>query len=322
MTAATVAASLTLAACDGNIPDTPATADASDASTAVSSPPVGDAAGAGTVAPVAEHDDLPAPPPSSAVPNKHDSYAAALADPTRYFTDIDGLDGTFTYDVLDIDGDTELELLLRAGKEGPAPVRVLKLDDGNLTATTDYLVDDAAGTYPTVFTDGRQPGLTQYEKDGTTLTVTQFALRGNRLEKVAGPQETVVGNPLSDATLIHWVPTSDTTRLGELDLADPLAIPREGTMRQISEIPELNDQSYRVHFGTRDADGRVAVTYPDLGCAGYLEQTQNGFRETITEGACDTGGTWHLLLPGERQYATYDAPTGRYSAAGPLQPAG
>lgn len=67
------------------------------------------------------------------------------ADPTRYFTEIDGLDDTFTYDVLNIDGDTELELLLRAGKDGPATVHVLKLDDGNLTATTDYMVDAARG---------------------------------------------------------------------------------------------------------------------------------------------------------------------------------
>ena len=34
---------------------------------------------------------------------------------------------------------------------------------------------------------------------------------------------------------------------------------------------ELNDQSYRVQFGTRDRGGRIPVTYPDLGCAGLLE---------------------------------------------------
>lgn len=323
MTATIVAASLTLAACDGNIPDTPTTADT--ASTAEAPPPADDAAAAAPVAPVADEDNLPAPPPSSAVPNKRDAYAAALADPAQYFADQDGLDGTFTYDLIDVDGDAELELLLRAGKEGPAPVRVLQLVDGTLTATTDYLVD-AAGTYPTVFTAGVQPGLTQYETDGTTLTATQFELHGNRLVKTFGPEETIVGNPLDDVTLIHWTPTTDTAQLAELDQPDPLNVPREGTMKQVSDIPELNDQSYRVQFGTRDRGGRIPVTYPDLGCAGLLEPThasageeiQDGFRENITEGTCDNGGTWHFSINDSRERATYNAPTGRYHAEGPL----
>ena len=325
MTATIVAASLTLAACDGNIPDTPTTADADDASTAEAPPPADDAAAADTAAPVAEHDNLPAPPPSS-----RDAYAAALADPAQYFADQDGLDGTFAYDLIDVDGDTELELLLRAGAQGPAPVRVLQLFDGTLTATTDYLVDSADDTYPTVFTAGVQPGLTQYESDGTTLTATQFELHGNRLVKAFGPEETVVGNPLDDATLIHWTPTTDTAQLAELDQPDPLNVPREGTMKQISDIPELNGESYRVQFGTRDRGGRIPVTYPDLGCTGFLEpvhasadeEIQDGFRETITQGSCDNGGTWHFAINDSRERATYNALTGRYHAEGPLNRAG
>ena len=321
MTAAIVAASLTLAACDGNTPDTPTTADT--ASVEEAPPPADDTAD--TVAPVAEHDSLPAPPASS-----RDAYAAALADPAQYFADIDGLDGTFTYDLVDIDGDTELELLLRAGKQGPAPVRVLQLVDGTLTATTDYLVDSADDTYPTVFTAGMQPGLTQYETDGTTLTATQFELHGNRLVKVYGPEETVAGNPLSGVTLIDWTPTTDPAQLAELDQPDPLTIPREGSMKQVSDIPELNGQSYRVQFGARDGEGRVPVTYPDLGCTGFLEpmhasageELQDGFRETITEGTCDNGGTWHFAINDSRESATYNAPTGRYHAEGPLNRAG
>ena len=323
MTATIVAASLTLAACDGNIPDTPTTADAADTAAEAALP--ADAPAADPVAPVAEENNLPAPPPSSAVPNVRDAYAAALADPAQYFADQDGLDGTFTYDLIDVDGDAELELLLRAGKEGPAPARVLQLFDGTLTATIDYLVD-AAGTYPTVFTAGVQPGLTQYETDGTTLTATQFELHGNRLVKTFGPEETVVGNPLDDATLIHWTPTTDTAQLAELDQPDPMNVPREGTMKQVSDIPELNDQSYRVQFGTRDRGGRIPVTYPDLGCAGLLEpvhasageEIQDGFRENITEGTCDNGGTWHFSINDSRERATYNAPTGRYHAEGPL----
>ncbi|WJY58063.1 hypothetical protein CAFEL_01370 [Corynebacterium afermentans subsp. lipophilum] len=323
MTATIVAASLTLAACDGNIPDTPTTADA--ASEEEVPPPADDAAAADTVAPVAEQENLPAPLASS-----RDAYAAALADPAQYFADIEGLDGTFTYDLVDVDGDTELELLLRAGKQGPAPVRVLQLVDGTLTATTDYLVDDAADTYPTVFTAGIQPGLTQYESDGARLTATQFELHGNRLVKVYGPEETVVGNPLDDATLIHWTPTTDATQLAERDQQDPLTVPREGSMKQVSDIPELNGQSYRVQFGTRDRGGRIPVTYPDLGCAGLLEpvhasageEIQDGFRETITEGTCDNGGTWHFAINDSRERATYNAPTGRYHAEGPLNRAG
>lgn len=339
MTAAIVAASLTLAACDGNIPDTPTTVDtasveevpppADDAAAPApgAAPPAGEQAppAADTVAPVAEHENLPAPPASL-----RDAYAAALADPAQYFADIDGLDGTFTYDLVDVDGDTELELLLRAGKQGPAPVRVLQLVDGTLTATTDYLVDDAAGTYPTVFTADMQPGLTQYESDGARLTATQFELHGNRLVKVYGPEETVVGNPLSGVTLIHWAPTTDAAQLAELDQPDPLTVPREGSMKQVSDIPELNGQSYRVQFGARDGEDRVPVTYPDLGCTGFLEpvhasageEIQDGFRETITERTCDNGGTWHFAINDSRERATYNAPTGRYHAEGPLNRAG
>ena len=237
------------------------------------------------VAPVAEQENLPAPPASS-----RDAYAAALADPAQYF---DGLDGTFT-------------------------------------ATTDYLVDDAADTYPTVFTAGMQPGLTQYESDGTTLTATQFELHGNRLVKAFGPEETVVGNPLSGVTLIHWTPSTDSTQLTELDQPDPLTVPREGSMKQVSDIPELNGQSYRVQFGARHGEGRVPVTYPDLGCTGFLEpvnasageEIQDGFRETITEGTCDNGGAWHFAINDSRERATYNAPTGRYHAEGPLNRAG
>mgnify|MGYP006990441936 FL=1 len=208
-------------------------------------------------------------------------------------------------------------------------MRVLQLFDGTLTATADYLVD-AAGTYPTVFTAGVQPGLTQYETDGTTLTATQFELHGNRLVKAFGPEETVVGNPLDDVTLIHWTPTTDTAQLAEMDQPDPLNVPREGTMKQVSDISELNDQSYRVQFGTRDRGGRIPVTYPDLGCAGLLEpvhasagaEIQDGFRENITEGTCDNGGTWHFSINDSRERATYNAPTGRYHAEGPLNRAG
>ncbi|OAA16810.1 hypothetical protein CAFEA_01455 [Corynebacterium afermentans subsp. afermentans] len=283
-------------------------------------PPAGD-----DVAPVAEQENLPAPPASS-----RDAYTAALADPAQYFADIDGLDGTFAYDLVDVDGDTKLELLLRAGTQGPAPVRVLQLVDGTLTATTDYLVDSADNTYPTVFTAGVQPGLTQYESDGTTLTATQFELHGNRLVKAFGPEETVVGNPLSGVTLIHWTPSTDSTQLTELDQPDPLTVPREGSMKQVSDIPELNGQSYRVQFGARHGEGRVPVTYPDLGCTGFLEpvnasageEMQDGFRETITEGTCDNGGTWHLAINDSRERATYNAPTGRYHAEGPLNRSG
>ena len=257
----------------GSVEEVPPPADSA-------APPAGD-----DVAPVAEQENLPAPPASS-----RDAYAAALADPAQYFADIDGLDGTFTYDLVDVDGDT----------------------------------------YPTVFTAGMQPGLTQYESDGTTLTATQFELHGNRLVKAHGPEETVVGNPLSGVTLIHWTPTTDAAQLTELDQPDPLNVPREGTMKQVSDIPELNGQSYRVQFGARHGEGRVPVTYPDLGCTGFLEpvhasageEVQDGFRETITEGTCDNGGAWHFAINDSRERATYNAPTGRYHAEGPLNRAG
>lgn len=85
-----------------------------------------------------------------------------------------------------------------------------------------------------------------------------------------------------------------------------------------------------MQFGTRDRGGRIPVTYPDLGCAGLLEpvhasagaEIQDGFRENITEGTCDNGGTWHFSINDSRERATYNAPTGRYHAEGPLNRAG
>ncbi|QXB17582.1 hypothetical protein SAMN04488531_1356 [Corynebacterium coyleae] len=261
-----------------------------------------------------------------------DLYAEAIADPARFFADLADLDGTFTYDVLDINGDLEPELLLRAGVSAapdagpdagaangnPSPVRVLRAQNGEVTWTKDYLVDSDE-PYPTVFTNGTQPGLDQYETDGPRLNVTHFELRGQRLEKVWGPEETVVGNPLSDVTRITWHPTTDAAALDKIGNAT-LRGPLEGTMGQVSKVEHLQGEQFRVRFEPT-ADG-IAVTYPDLGCAGHLAKTEDGFRETITEGTCDNGGTWHLLIDDNHAHAFYNSPDGRYTADGRLTPAG
>ncbi|OFU52960.1 hypothetical protein HMPREF3120_08985 [Corynebacterium sp. HMSC11D10] len=261
-----------------------------------------------------------------------DLYAEAIADPARFFADLADLDGTFTYDVLDINGDLEPELLLRAGVSAapdaapdagaangnPSPVRVLRAQNGEVTWTKDYLVDSDE-PYPTVFTNGTQPGLDQYETDGPRLNVTHFELRGQHLEKVWGPEETVVGNPLSDVTRITWHPTTDPAALDKIGSAT-LRGPLEGTMGQVSKVEHLQGEQFRVRFEPT-ADG-IAVTYPDLGCAGHLAKTEDGFRETITEGTCDNGGTWHLLIDDNHTHAFYNSPDGRYTANGRLTPAG
>lgn len=261
---------------------------------------------------------LSTPATEAPAPSTRDLYADAIADPARFFADFDGLDGTFTYDVLDINGDLEPELLLRAGADGPSPVRVLQAQDGTLSWTKDYLIDSDE-PYSTVFTNGTQPGLDQYEADGPKMHVTHFELRGQRLEKVRGPEETVVGNPLSDVTRITWRPTTDLTALDKVK-ASELAGPLEGTMGQVSKVGHLQGEQFRVRFEPT-ADG-IAVAYPDLGCAGHLAKTEDGFRETITEGTCDNGGTWHLLIDDTHAHAFYNSPDARYTADGRLTPAG
>ena len=105
--------------------------------------------------------------PATPDASTRDLYAAAIADPARFFADLADLDGTFTYDVLDTNGDLEPELLLRAGVSAapdaapdagaangnPSPVRVLRAQNGEVTWTKDYLVDSDE-PYPTVFTNG------------------------------------------------------------------------------------------------------------------------------------------------------------------------
>ncbi|AOX06315.1 hypothetical protein BJP05_09255 [Corynebacterium sp. NML98-0116] len=261
---------------------------------------------------------LSTPATEAPAPSTRDLYADAIADPARFFADFDGLDGTFTYDVLDINGDLEPELLLRAGADGPSPIRVLRAQDGTLSWTKDYLID-SDDPYPTVFTNGTQPGLDQYEAESPLLHVTHFELRGQRLEKVWGPEETVVGNPLNEFTRITWHPTTDAAALGTIKPPE-LKGPMEGTMGQVSEVEHLQGQQFRVWFAPT-ADG-IAVTYPELGCAGQLTRTEDGFRETITEGTCDNGGTWHLLIDDNHAHAFYNSPDGRYTADGRLTPAG
>ena len=266
--------------------------------------------------------------PATPAASTRDLYAAAIADPARFFADLEDLDGTFTYDVLDINGDLEPELLLRAGVSAapdagaangnPSPVRVLRAQNGEVTWTKDYLVDSDE-PYPTVFTNGTQPGLDQYETDGPKMHVTHFELRGQRLEKVWGPEETVVGNPLSDVTRITWHPTTDAAALDKIGSAT-LRGPLEGTMGQVSKVEHLQGEQFRVRFEPT-ADG-IAVTYLDLGCAGHLAKTEDGFRETITEGTCDNGGTWRLLIDDNHAHAFYNSPDGRYTADGRLTPAG
>ena len=261
---------------------------------------------------------LGTPATEAPAPSTRDLYADAIADPARFFADLDGLDGTFAYDVLDINGDLEPELLLRAGADGPSPIRVLRAQDGTLSWTKDYLID-SDDPYPTVFTNGTQPGLDQYEAESPLLHVTHFELRGQRLEKVWGPEETVVGNPLSEFTRITWHPTTAAAALGTIKPPE-LKGPMEGTMGQVSEVEHLQGQQFRVWFAPT-ADG-IAVTYPELGCAGQLTRTEDGFRETITEGTCDNGGTWHLLIDDNHAHAFYNSPDGRYTADGRLTPAG
>ena len=171
------------------------------------------------------------------------------------------------------------------------------------------------------------PGLEEYRFGETTATITQYELRGGRVEQVSGPTDTIVGNPLDEFNMLSWLPTTDPSALNTLDTlanTDPLAQPLAGSFRQYSIERDWRGDSFNVEITYPN------VFYPELGCRGTLEPTppghagQAGFIEHITEGTCDDGGTWHLLLDAASLQAgapaiykaRYVAPDGRYVADG------
>lgn len=279
--------------------------------------------GTGTPAPTTTVPTTTQPAETEAPPATiRETYANALADPARYFPEPrGGHDGTYQYALLDVDGDTAPELLLREGGGGERGVVTL-MPDGKVATNS---LADGDGTL--LFSSGSYPGVEEYRYGETTLTVTQYELQGGRIERVSGPTETIAGNPLSDVNVIEWLPTTDPSALDALDLLEQsslLAQPMAGSFRQYSPQSGWRGDNFNVEIAY------PTVRYPELGCEATLEPTapdhagQAGFVEHITQGSCDDGGTWHFLLDMTSlragapavQHARYVAPDGRYVADG------
>ena len=260
--------------------------------------------------------------PTSPQRSLRDTYADAIANPARFFPEPQpGHDGTFQYALLDVDGDAVPELLVREGGTGERRIAIALATGEQATST----LADGDGTL--LFSNGMYPGLEEYRFGETTATITQYELRGGRVEQVSGPTDTIVGNPLDEFNMLSWLPTTDPSALNTLDTlanTDPLAQPLAGSFRQYAIERDWRGDSFNVEIAYPN------VTYPELGCRGTLEPTppghagQAGFIEHITEGTCDDGGTWHLLLSAPSLQAgtpaiykaRYVAPDGRYVADG------
>lgn len=322
ITAGTAAAVLALASCgtsESADPAQEATATATETTKIADS-----AAPTETVRETVTATQDAAPPAQPPAPQQslRDTYADAIANPARFFPESQpGHDGTFQYALLDVDGDAVPELLVREGGTGERRIAIA-LATGEQAAST---LADGDGTL--LFSNGMYPGLEEYRFGETTATITQYELRGGRVEQVSGPTDTIVGNPLDEFNVIHWLPTTDPSALNTLDTlanTDPLAQPLAGNFRQYSIERDWRGDSFNVEITYPN------VTYPELGCRGTLEPTppghasQAGFIEHITEGTCDDGGTWHLLLSAASLQAgtpaiykaRYVAPDGRYVADG------
>ena len=332
-TAGTVAAALAVASCSAGTTPQGAPENTGAASAPATEQAAPEAAAATTQAGSAETQAAPAGDTAAAQPTTHitraahpatprEAFAAAIADPARYFPQpVAGHDGTFQYALLDIDGDTQPELFIREGGEGERPVVTL-LPTGEQAANT---LADGDGTL--LFSSGSYPGVEEYRFGETTLTVTQYELRGGRIEQVTEPQDTIAGSPLSDVNVLQWLPTTDPSgvdALAPLDATSLVALPMTGSFRQ-----------YSLESGWRGDNFNVEITYPtvrypELGCEGTIEPTppdyagQAGYIEHITTGTCDDGGTWHFLLDMNSVQAgtpavtkaRYVAPDGRYVADG------
>lgn len=128
--------------------------------------------------------------------------------------------GTYEYAVVDITGDGEDEVLLKANTMNiPSPVKVLYWDGSAVQATEDVLLDGPGGEEGVsymVFVDPYATGLHQYEATATTLTHQAFALEGGRLVTTTQPQETVAGNPLDQENLVAWQSIADRQALANM----------------------------------------------------------------------------------------------------------
>lgn len=82
------------------------------------------------------------------------------------------------------------------------------------------------------------------------------------------------------------------------------------------------DKSYGVEMVF--SSGGSTIRYPELGCSGRLrpagfDDGRRVYREQMSAGHCDDGGTWLLTVRSDsRVSATYRPPTGRYVVSADL----
>ena len=95
-----------------------------------------------------------------------------------------------------------------------------------------------------------------------------------------------------------------------------------GTGHQRGLAGTAADKSYAVEMVF--SSGGSTVRYSDLGCSGRLQpagfdQGRRVYREQMSGGGCDSGGTWLVTVDSDaRLSGTYRPPSGRYVVSAEL----
>lgn len=105
--------------------------------------------------------------------------------------------------------------------------------------------------------------------------------------------------------------------------SDP-RIPESGTYRgYVSQRGARGDTAKDYEMSMTFSSQGSYVSYPSLGCNGTLRPTgfsgdARVYREVITEGHCDRGGTWKVTAAGRSIDAVWELATTDYVVAGTL----
>jgi nitrogen fixation protein len=98
--------------------------------------------------------------------------------------------------------------------------------------------------------------------------------------------------------------------------------PTTGTYTGLGKESGASRDDYRIEMTF--AAGAATIDYPDLGCSGTLDADGFGgggrvYRERITSGPCDRGGTWNVhVVSAASLTATWSKPGGRFTVTARL----